>query len=139
VPHGNTEGLGLTDGEFIEWKRLRASLTVINKVLQGELIVCMSSCFGAAAGKMAMTEYEVAPFRALVGNVCEAEWSDAAIGFVAFYHRLFKGADFPTALAAMKTASGDDHFSIEFGEETREKWTFLLAKIRAGELGEEIR
>jgi hypothetical protein len=113
--HGNSQGIELTDKYFITWHDLRELLLPINQRFGNALLVCLSSCFGAAGCRMAMYENLPIPFVALVGHLESATWSDAAVGFVAFYHRLRKGADVFQAVQAMKVASGDERFLVSVG------------------------
>lgn len=128
--HGNGEGVGLTDGGFLSWQDLRNRLVPINRALNGALIVSISSCFGAAGCRMAMRENEPLPFLALVGHQGSPTWSDAAVGFVAFYHRLFRGAGVKTALEAMHSASGDAGFCVQLGKEIHANWVDYMQKER---------
>mgnify|MGYP000226890840 CR=1 FL=1 len=64
--HGNEEGIELTDHTFIKWHVLRELLLPINKVLNGGLVVCMSSCSGYSGCRMAMSVEREIPF---FGNV----------------------------------------------------------------------
>lgn len=128
---GNAKGIELTSGDFVEYSQLADTLRDLNDTLHGALMLCMSSCNGANAGNMAMREDADPPFYAIVGNVGSPTWSDAAIAYVAFYHRIFKGASADEAIAAMKAASGDNGFAIEYGAETKESWGKLVKQVSA--------
>ena len=52
--HGSDDGIGLTDGTLVSWRNLREMLKPINAALDGNLLLCMSACHGAAACRMAM-------------------------------------------------------------------------------------
>lgn len=108
--HGDQHGIQLTDGFDLTWNDLALRTEVLANALRGALIICMSTCFGATGCSMAMDESEKKPFCSLIGNMGSVSWTDAAIGFTAFYHRLFKGASIDTALDAMKQASGNNQF-----------------------------
>lgn len=120
--HGNNNGIALTCGEFLGWDELRELLVPINAAMQGSLIVCFSSCSGFTGCKMAMTNDGKLPFFGLVGHPGKPDWSDAAVGYIAFYHHLFKGKTMHESLEAMKTASGDTGFQVATGEEARRTW-----------------
>lgn len=131
--HGNADGVALTDREFIPWHDLREELLPINQATRGGLIVCLSSCFGASGCRMAMYENQPLPFLALVGHPESALLSDAAVGFVAFYHRLRKGASVFDAAEAMKIASGDQSFGVRTGTAIQEDYTSYLTRQRLEE------
>ena len=128
--HGNGNGIGLTDGHYVEWDSLRDLLLPINLRLGGALLVCLSSCFGAAGCKMAMYENQPIPFFALVGHPDTAAWGDSAIGFATFYHRLRAGANVFEAVEAMKAASGDHRFIAFGGERVQENYAKYLRETR---------
>jgi hypothetical protein len=80
---------------------------------------------------MAMHVDEPLPSFAIVGHEGTALWADAAIGFVTFYHRVFKNADGVDAVAAMRAAAGDDGFHILFGAHAQQAWTHTIERERA--------
>lgn len=89
--HGNDEGIGLTNGDFLTWERLKEFLRPIHVVARGWLILGMSACKGAAARKMAWTiKSEDTSFDLLFGPTHEVLWQDSLVGFVTLYHRLAK-------------------------------------------------
>src|SRR6202790_151712 len=63
--HGDSEGIVLTNKVHSQWHQLRELLLPLNTALNGYLVVCMSSCFGATGCRMAMYENEPVPFSAL--------------------------------------------------------------------------
>ena len=88
--HGSKEGIQLTSGQLINWDKLRDIIMPINKALDGNLVLCMSSCQGFSACRMAMREGEL-PFSAVIGHSGDPSWSDTAVAYVTFYHLLVKG------------------------------------------------
>lgn len=128
--HGNDQGIALTNGEFLTWHELREILLPINQVFGNGLLVCLSSCYGAAGCRMAMYENKPLPFCALVGHPESATWSDSAIAFVTFYHRISKGATFTMAVEAMKVASGDDRFILSVGKAVQQDYGEYLTQNR---------
>jgi hypothetical protein len=100
--HGNADGVGLTDGTFLDWKGLSDLLVQVNR---GYLGLCMSSCYGYEAYLTNTRGDSMAPFFALVGNKGELDWSDGAIGYAVFYHRFSKGSTFKQAIEAMNLAA----------------------------------
>ena len=132
--HGDGEGSGLRDGHYLQWETLRDLLLPINLRLGGALLVCLSSCFGAAGCRMAMYENEPIPFFALVGHPDSAAWGDSAIGFATFYHRLRAGATIFEAVEAMKAASGDHQFVAFGGANIQENYARFLREARTQEI-----
>jgi hypothetical protein len=132
--HGNDEGVGLTDGEFVSWDDLRKELTPLLNNMQGGLLICMSSCYGGSGCRMAMHEEADHPFWALVGNSEAALWSDAAVAYITFYHLFFKGVGVEDAVAAMKVASGDGNFMVFNGDFVKKDWSGFISekKVTAG-------
>jgi hypothetical protein len=120
--HGNNEGVALTDKKFLTWDYLRNFLLPLEQTFPGDLLLCMSSCFGFSGCRMAMTAQNELPFSALVGNSDEADWSDAAIAYITFYHLLFKGLSLEKAVEAMKIASDDHNFVCVYGDRVRQNW-----------------
>jgi len=135
--HGNQDGVGLTNGDFISWTELRAALASLNNAMDGGLLICMSSCFGGSGCRMAMHEDDEQPFWSLVGNENSASWSDAAVAYVTFYHKFFKGCSVLESVEAMRIASGDPNFVYYNGHRIKAGWAEQMAKIR-GEGGRQI-
>jgi len=126
--HGNTDGIQLSSSEVLTWADLTDLLTPINVALNDKLIVAMSCCEGYAGTKMAMrTDEAPLPFFALVGSSKKPTWSDTAIAFSAFYHRLIKGAHISEAVQAMNVASGCDHFHIDWAQCSKKSYIEYLA------------
>ena len=119
--HGDKRGIELTDKTFVGWEKLREVLLPINQVMNGQLLVCMSSCKGFQGLQMAMYKDDL-PFFGLVGNAATPSWGNTSVAFVTFYHLLFKGVVVPDAVAAMRTASGDDAFLEVLGGDIQTAW-----------------
>jgi hypothetical protein len=128
--HGDVNGIGLTNGDYLTWSDLRKLLGPLTRILNNKLLVCMSSCFGAAGCRMAMYEDDEPHFWALVGHSGTATWSDAAIAYSTFYHRFFKETPIEACVAAMRDASGDDAFRVEYGSDTKASWAQYIQKSR---------
>ncbi len=128
--HGNPNGIGFSNGDYVEWNELRAALAPLNNAMQGGLLICMSSCFGSSGCRMAMNEQNDQPFGALVGNTSNASWADASVAYVAFYHRLFRDGDLEASVEAMKVASGDDNFLCWYGHAVKEDWANYMSQTR---------
>lgn len=128
--HGDENGIALTNGDYIPWDELRAMLSPLNKIMQGGLLICMSSCFGASGCRMAMHEDDELPFWALIGHHGSAGWSDAAVAYVSFYHNFFKGKSVEASVAAMCSASGDNGFLYRYGRLVKEGWAQYMNEHR---------
>lgn len=119
--HGNQDGIQLTDGAFLAWAELRKTLARINDELRSLLILCMSSCEGFGAARMAFN-LEPLPFFALIGPTEKISLTDTAIAFLILYYRLYKGAGPAEVMAAMKISSGNDSFEMVLGHNAQNIW-----------------
>jgi hypothetical protein len=108
--HGNRHGIQLTDGTTFLWEQLDDILRPIHDASEGQTMLCLSTC--EAARGMEMAQPKEKNFHVLVGSTDTVTWDDSA---VAFYHRLFKGAQIDEAVEAMKAASGHDGFRAMSG------------------------
>lgn len=136
--HGSEKGVQLTSGEVIHWQELRDIVMPINKALDGNLILCMSSCQGLNACRMAMEEGEL-PFLGVIGNFGEPSWSDTAVAYITFYHLLAKGHYVQEAVEAMRAASGDPGFQEIQGKVARDKYIEKVKKVRMKAIAERLR
>lgn len=126
--HGNSEGIALTNGEQITWIELADLVRPLANTLEGNLIVCLSACSGAAGCRMAMESSSGHTFGVLVSNTAAVSWADAAVAYVAFYHRLFRDSSVAEATAAMKSASGDQNFVWFLGSAVKHKWNRWISE-----------
>lgn len=126
--HGNSDGIALTNNEFLSWEDLRTELTPLLNNMQGALLICMSSCFGGSGCRMAMHQESDHPFWALVGNSTEALWADAAVAYITFYHSFFKGLTVQDCVSKMKIASGDLNFMVFEGAHIKDDWASFSRK-----------
>lgn len=67
-------------------------------------------------------------FGVLVSNTTGVSWADAAVAYVAFYHRLFRGSSVAEATGAMKSASGDQNFILLPGSLVKSEWNRWLSE-----------
>lgn len=128
--HGNQEGISLTNGDQISWDDLRQMLKPLNEAVNDGILICMSSCFGSSGCRMAMHENTDKPFWALIGNSNSAQWDDAAVAYVTFYHQIFKGETVEKSVDIMKIASGDDNFMHFNGNKVKEDWATFMTNQR---------
>lgn len=132
--HGDEKGIGLTDGTPISWNLLSFML---EKVTDGNVIVSMSACFGFSGCRMAMKAGKL-PFVGIVGHRANVGWHDAAIGYAAFYHRIYKWSHIDDAVEAMCAASGDDGFVFISGRNAQLVWEEALPAPPPTEESEQI-
>ena len=128
--HGNNDGIGLTNGDFISWEDLRKLLAPLTNAMNGGLLICMSSCFGSAGCRMAMHEDSDQPFWALVGNKASAVWADAGVAYITFYHLFFKNFPVEECVNRMRLASGDPNFDWFPGRAVKADWAAHMANVR---------
>jgi hypothetical protein len=118
--HGNSEGLQLSNGDFISWTELSDLLRPINEALNNQLVLSMSCCEGYAGIRMAMTLDNTAdPYFCLIGTPDKPTWADTCVAFTCLYHRINKGAHISDAVDAMRSASGVDTFFVEWAENSK--------------------
>jgi len=107
--HGNKRGIQLSNGDIVSWQELRNILKPINKVLKGNLLLCMSTCEGLSACTMAMGDDDF-PFLRIISNTSKPTWSETNIAFSTFYHLYSRGEKLRNAVYAMRKASGNRYF-----------------------------
>lgn len=127
--HGDTNGVALTNGAILKWDQLRQKLLPIMRVMPNGLLICMSSCFGFAGCRLAMYSDHEPHFWALIGHTDSVDWADAAIAYVTFYHRFFKGHTVAACVEAMKVASGDSRFDVAVGAVAKRGWTEYIQQL----------
>ncbi len=109
--HGFNGGIQLTNGDIVTWDNLRNFLIPVNKVLNGGLLLSMSTCNGSSGCIMAMKD-ENFPFFGVIGNQQKPTWSETNIAFATFYHLFSKGYEILDAVRAMNVASGNNYFTF---------------------------
>jgi hypothetical protein len=136
--HGGSSGLLLSSNELITWNHLRDLLLPINAALSGGLLLCMSSCEGFSACRMAMNETGDQPFFGVIGNYGTPTWSDTAIAYASFYHLISKGVLIVDAVKAMKAASGDTGWSVMTAKEARTSFIEFIKKTNPQQVQKEL-
>jgi hypothetical protein len=134
--HGNSEGIGLTSGEFLPWSELDKLLQPIHEFFRGGLLICLSSCESAQGMRMAMTNGPERPFWALVSHMGRPNWSDCAVAYTVFYNRFFKDHGIEAAVEAMRAATGDPNFAMWFGQQVKQNWLDTARQALADALQE---
>lgn len=113
--HGKSDGIGLTDGSFIDWLSLRRILLSHNYVKGFDPFVCMASCDGINATNM-NNAFDNA-FHFLIGNSGKVLQSDVTVAYASFYNNvIYKNYTVEQAVQAMRTACGDNNFFFAHGE-----------------------
>ena len=119
--HGNQDGIALTSGEFIDWKKFSyiwaQAFTNIVGYLKNPanqkpfcpVHLCFSSCYGLSA--VAMKNYSVgSPYFVLIAPSLEINWSDSLMGFAILYHTLIhKKQGFDKAIERMNLVNELDY------------------------------
>lgn len=137
--HGFSDGIQLSSGEIIQWAELRELLLPINKALNGNLIVCMSTCEGYAGSRMAMVaDSDDHPFLALIGNGSKPTWPETAVAFSTFYHLIANGRYVSDAVDAMGIASGNDSFYLTTAEESKQGYLDFIKTLDADTVREDL-
>lgn len=137
--HGAAHGIQLSNGDVLGWSDLRPMLTPINESLGGYLLLCMSACEGYSACRMAMQEGNGAhPYFAMVGNFGRPTWSDTAVAYSCFYHLLSKGYSVFNAVSGMKSASGDDRWTVETAEQSKQGYLEYLQTVVPSDAQQEL-
>jgi hypothetical protein len=113
--HGNKNGIQLTSGDFLTWNELYQLILPLKRYMNGNLLICMSSCEGFYAISMEMNIDGEPPLFALVGSPQTVGYHDSAIAYTTFYHLFFKGKNIEECVQAMRIASGDSNFDFQFG------------------------
>lgn len=116
--HGSDNGLRLSCEDEISWDEIKKNLCVLNELLNGSLLLCMSSCKGFSACQMAVQKKNNQnPFFALIGNTNSPTWAETAIAYATFYHLIIKGHTINNAVEIMcKSSDNNDWEAITFLE-----------------------
>lgn len=126
--HGNKTGIGLTNGEFIDWtefykifdefnQRL-GYITLPNKITVSKFSISMSTCEGFSAH--IIKDYSEYPlYTSLIGPITSVNWSDSLISFATYYHNtIHKTFGIKVAVDKMNSASGlDNVFQVSSAKE----------------------
>ena len=130
--HGGEEGIQLTSqrriGRVIPWAKLAGYIRPIYKLINNDLIVCMSCCGGAHGTQMAkVLRKKAIPFKWIMGTSTKIEIPDAALAYSIFYRRLHCGFDsydhLLRVIEAVRDASGISDFDIWDSEHIQEDYS----------------
>ena len=130
--HGDSNGIQLSDGYVMTWAELKEHLHPVNAALSGSLVVCMSSCEGYSAVRMAMhPDDNDLPYFALIGCEAKPTWGETAVAYTTFYHQLCLGEYIWRAVEIMRTASGNQHFFLEHAEQSRKAYLDYISTVNS--------
>lgn len=112
--HGNTDGIELTEGDFVAWDELRLMLWQVgdktgrlNKDGHALAHITMSSCKGIYGAQMIF--HPQSPAVSLIGAEEDLSWSDALTAWIVFYHLILVKDYHPgSALPIVNQAAGVD-------------------------------
>jgi hypothetical protein len=98
--HGGSDGIQLTDGDYVPWKQLIPLFTRINIACKNNLVVVAISCFGWGL-TAALMPSDRAPVMMLVGPPDAMTAAELLEATRRFYHSLTSEFDMNQALEAM--------------------------------------
>lgn len=125
--HGDGDGIQLSSGERILWTELKNLLMPINKAINGNLLLCMSSCEGYSGIRMAMDADAVEfPYYAIIGCGSKPTWAEAAIAYATLYHHVSQGEYIFEAVKKMRVASGKEDFYVKVATEAQQSFIEYL-------------
>jgi len=87
---------------------------------------------------MAMTKTEDLPYYAIVGSHGSPTWSETAVAYASFYHLLGKGEYVKEAVNAMRVASGNPTFVVEWAEDSRKSFLEYISTLDTQEAQEQL-
>lgn len=126
--HGDEKGIQLTDGNRVNWVELRGLVSPINKMFEGHIIICLSSCKSLCASVMVIDEKEL-PYYCIIGNSGDPDWRETMVGYLTFYHLIAKGYTFNDSINAMRKASGNKGFVWVTAKEARDIYIKEIRKL----------
>ena len=111
--HGSARGLKLRNGDRVEWGHLFDLFTAINVATRLNLVVVMSSCFGAHVAGLVHPPKR-APFWGAIGPRAEIRSDALESALRAYYEVFLRDFDGMAAFHAMRAASppGSEAFGL---------------------------
>lgn len=128
--HGDNNGIQLTDGKNVGWDDLKKLLVPVNKIMKGNLLLCLSTCKGFSGCRMSMKDEDF-PFLAIIGSNDTPVWSETNIAYSTLYHLFARGVHITEAVRAMKVASGNNSFEIMYSKDARQEYLNVIIKSDA--------
>ena len=105
--HGCDKGIGLSNGEILEWKEFYDLIRPINIKIGHLLFVIMAMCKSIAM-LSALNPTERAPYRVFVCTTRDVSSFEIERGFGAFYENYFNLLDITVALKALQEEVKDE-------------------------------
>ena len=103
--HGNQQGIKVGE-DFLTWQDLQQPLADLNRACGGQLLLCMSSCYGLAALQIAFGADP--PFYAVIGARAEVQQRALGAYWNAFYERLADGMSLAGAVAWLRETRSEE-------------------------------
>ncbi|MBT7336041.1 MAG: hypothetical protein HN856_16805 [Gammaproteobacteria bacterium] len=114
--HGAQQGIELSSGDLVTWDSLKEALTKLNRATRFNLLVVLSTCYGAHMIG-ASSPLEESPFWGIVGPKEEIEAGPLMDGLVAFYKTWIEERSGDRAVDALNEhAEGEDPFYFTTAE-----------------------
>ena len=114
--HGAPEGIELGSGDLVTWERLKEELTELNRATKFNLLVVLSTCYGAHMIG-ASSPLEESPFWGIVGPKKEIDAGPLMDGLVAFYKTWIESEGGDKAVDALNEhVEGDEPFYFTTAE-----------------------
>ena len=94
--HGNEEGIGVGEEDFVKWFELVEKFKKINLTMCNNLLVVMSACKGINLQKIfveaakSSASLDISPIFALIGSPNEITMKNARDDFLRFYNKLLE-------------------------------------------------
>lgn len=127
--HGFKGGICLTDTNRLSWVELRDMMAPTMDYMEGNLLICMSTCYGLTGMQLSMHD-QGQPFGALIGHHGSVPWADAAMAYSTFYHLFFKEYDLDECVRLMREASGNEGFEMVKGRFIQDLWRSFSDETR---------
>jgi hypothetical protein len=113
--HGNDDGIGFADGDFIYWVELCEQLTRLNVTTRLNLFVSIAACLGAYLASQFVPTHR-APVSACLSITKTAYPDQIYRGFFAFYSTLLSTLDGNAALRELKRVNVAEDQSFYLAE-----------------------
>jgi len=102
--HGSDEGLGLSNGDYITWNKLKEPLRDINILTKNNLFISLATCFGAHLLKI-YKPWEPCPFYGYIGPLKSADNRDLEASYSIFFETLLLENNFAKAISDLLNAA----------------------------------
>jgi hypothetical protein len=113
--HGFENGLGLANGDLINWSELMGYFSRINFLTKNYLVIYLAVCYGSSILKN-ISPLGRAPFKALVTPSLEISEPQILSGFTSFYDEYFTSFDLKESVIRMNEEIGENIFGLVLSE-----------------------